>query len=169
MKFHQPFNPIEKIQLLQRWILVQSFAYYELDSNIASDFTYDDNAKQLAELKKEYPEAFKRSRYYEYFHDYCSEDDDAHYTSGFDLIDRVRRGDEKLYRHIWIDAALALDLKDKRGIDALKDCLEFAEFATVDGRAVAFVDDVKTLIDKFPKEPIDIPNLLTKEVTESDY
>lgn len=114
MKFHQPFSIVERIQLLQRWILVQSFAYYELDSNIASDFTYDSNAKQLAELKREYPEEFKRSRYFPYFSDYCSEDDNAHYTSGFDLLERIRRTDKELYRHLHIDAMLALDLKAKR-------------------------------------------------------
>lgn len=114
MKFHQPFSIVERIQLLQRWILVQSFAYYELDSNIASDFTYDSNAKQLAELKREYPEEFKRSRYFPYFSDYCSEDDNAHYTSGFDLLERVRKRDKELYRHLHIDAAMALDLKVKR-------------------------------------------------------
>lgn len=115
MKFHQPFSIVERIQLLQRSILVNSFAYYELDSNILSDFQYDNNAKQLAELKREYPEEFKRSRYYPYFSDYCSEDDNAHYTSGFDLLERVRVRDKDLYRHLHIDAMLALDMKSKRG------------------------------------------------------
>lgn len=114
MKFHKPFNPLEKIQLLQRSILVNSFAYYELNENILSDFQYDTNAKQLAVLKKEYPEEFKRSRYYEYFHDFCCEDDGTTNTSGFDLIDRVRRADPKLYRYIHMDAAWALDLKYRR-------------------------------------------------------
>lgn len=111
MKFRQPFNITEKIQLLQRWILVQSFAYYELNENIASDFTYDANAMQLVELMKNHPTEAKRSRYDEYFHDYCPTDENVHYTSGFDLLDRVRRADNELYRHIWIDAALALDLR----------------------------------------------------------
>lgn len=113
MKFHTPFTPTEKIQLLQRSILVNSFAYYELDSNILTDFQYDDNAKQLAELKNQYPEEFKRSRYYEYFKDYCSDVDGTVNTSGFDLLERVRKNDKDLYRHIWIDAAFALDLKQK--------------------------------------------------------
>ena len=117
MKFdHNPYTPTEKIQLLQRSILVNSFAYYELDSNILSDFQYDDNAKQLAELKKKYPEDFKRSRYHDYFYDYCSEEDGTVNTSGFDLLERVRKNDEELYRHIRIDATLALDLKERRGM-----------------------------------------------------
>ena len=116
MKFNKPFTPVEKIQLLERSILVNSFAYYELNENILSDFQYDANARQLAELKKEYPEDFKKSRYYDYFHDYCSDVEGAHYTSGFDLLERVRKKDNQLYRHLHIDAALALDLKQKRGV-----------------------------------------------------
>jgi hypothetical protein len=115
MKFRKPYTPVEKIQLLERSILVNSFAYYELDENLLTDFQYDANARQLAELKKEYPEEFKRSRYHAYFHDYCSEDDGAHYTSGFDLLERVKKQDKDLYRRIWMDAAWALELKVKRG------------------------------------------------------
>lgn len=113
MNFSKSFTPLEKIQLLQRSILVNSMAYYEMNENILSDFDYDDNAKQLAELKKEYPDSFNKSRYYEYFHDYCGEDG-VHMTSGFDLLERVRKRDNELYRHIWIDAAMALDLKSER-------------------------------------------------------
>lgn len=115
MKFRKVYNPVERIQLLQRWILVQSFAYYQLDENIASDFSYDANAMQLAELKKQYPDEFERSRYYDYFHDYAAEDDEAHYTSGFDLLERVRKNDEQLYRYIHMDAIMALEQKVKRG------------------------------------------------------
>lgn len=110
MKYNKPFSIVEQIQLLQRWILVQSFAYYELNSNIASDFTYDANAMQLVDLIKNHPEEAKRSRYYDYFYDYC-QNDDTHYTSGFDLLEKVKRKDQALYRYIWIDAAMALDTK----------------------------------------------------------
>jgi hypothetical protein len=113
MNFHQPFNIVERIQLLQRSILVNSFAYYELDNNILTDFQYDANARQLEDLYNEYPEEFKRSRYYPYFSDFYDNDDGSHATSGFDLIERVRKQDEELYRHIWIDAIWALDLKNK--------------------------------------------------------
>ena len=113
MKFHKPFSIVEQIQLLERSILVNSFAYYELNENILSDFQYDANAIQLSELKRDHPEEFKRSKYYDYFYDYF-QDSDVHYTSGFDLIERVRKADEKLYRHIWMDAAWALDLKNRR-------------------------------------------------------
>lgn len=112
MKFRYPYTIIERIQLLQRSILVNSFAYYELNDNILSDFQYDANARQLEELVKQYPDEFKRSRYYRYFHDFY--DAGEHATSGFDLLERVRKADKELYRHIWMDAAMALDLKSKR-------------------------------------------------------
>ena len=112
MKFHEPFSPLEKIQLLQRSILVNSFAYYELNDNILEDYVYDNNAKQLEELVKEYPDEFKRSKYYDYFHDFY--DADEHSTSGFDLLERVRKKDKQLYRYLRIDATLALELKSKR-------------------------------------------------------
>lgn len=109
MKFNQPFNIVEKIQLLQRWILVQSFAYYELNNNIATDFQYDANARQLEELSKQYPDEFEQSRYYDYFYDFY--DSDEHATSGFDLLERVRKKDKDLYHRLHMDAANALDLK----------------------------------------------------------
>lgn len=113
MKFNKPFSIVEQIQLLERSILVNSFAYYELNENILSDFQYDANAIQLSELKRDHPEEFKRSKYYDYFYDYC-QDSGVHYTSGFDLIEMVRKADENLYRRIWMDAAWALDLKNRK-------------------------------------------------------
>ena len=110
MKYHKPFTFSERIQLLERSILVNSFAYYILDDNILSDFQYDDNAKELAELKKEHPEDFKRSRYYEYFKDYCN-DEDMVCTSGFDLLEKVRKADYDLYSRLHEDASMALSLK----------------------------------------------------------
>lgn len=114
MTFKPHFNILEQIQLLQRWILVQSFAYYELNGNIASDFKYDENAMQLVSLMREYPDEANKSRYFEYFKDYCSSSDDAHFTSGFDLLERVRCSDKELHRYLHMDAAMALDLKQRR-------------------------------------------------------
>lgn len=114
MLFLKSFTPLQKIQLLQRSILVNSFAYYELNENILTDYQYDVDAMQLAELKKEYPDEYSQSRYYEYFVDFCSTDDNQHSTSGFDIIRRVEKNDPQLYRYIWIDAELALKTKRER-------------------------------------------------------
>ena len=113
MKFNRPFTIVEKIQLLQRSILVNSFVYYELNDNLLPDFKYDANVRQLEDLKRDYPKEFKRSRYYTYFYDYFNETDESHYTSGFDLLDKVRKDDPQLYHYIRVDACMALDRKNE--------------------------------------------------------
>jgi NAD-dependent DNA ligase len=103
MTFSKPFTDLEKIQLLQRSILVNSYAYYELDESIISDFQYDANTRQLLELKESNPEAYKKSRYYRYFDNFES-------GTGFDLTSRIRKN-KKLYNKVARDAELALKLK----------------------------------------------------------
>ena len=100
------FTDKAKIQLLQRSILVNSYAYYELNENILADYQYDANTRQLLELKKTNPEAYQKSRYYRYFDNFES-------GTGFDLTGRVREKNRKLYQNIARDAHLALKLKRK--------------------------------------------------------
>ena len=113
MKYSRPFTILERIQLLQRSILVNSYAYYELNDNLLSDFDYDANALQLVNLMREYPKEAKRSRYHRYFHDYCPAEGEPHYTSGFDLIARLQKNKE-MYRIVSHDAHLALKYKHER-------------------------------------------------------
>lgn len=106
MNFSRPFTDKEKIQLLQRSILVDSYAYYELNQNILADYQYDANTRQLLALKKSNPEAWKKSRYYRYFDNFES-------GTGFDLMYRLR-DNKKLFRNIARDSQLALQLKNER-------------------------------------------------------
>ena len=106
MTFSKPFTDLEKIQLLQRSILVNSYAYYELNENILSDFQYDANTRQLLELKESAPEAYQKSRYYRYFDNFES-------GTGFDLTGRIRKN-KKLYNKVARDAELALELKKEQ-------------------------------------------------------
>ena len=106
MKFSEPFSDKEKIQLLQRSILVNSYAYYELDQTILSDYQYDMNTRQLLELKKTNPEAYQKSRYRRYFDNFES-------GTGFDLTSRVRQN-KKLFNNIARDAHLALKQKKEK-------------------------------------------------------
>ena len=103
MNFSKPFTDKEKIQLLQRSILVNSFAYYELNTNILSDYKYDMITKQLLDLKESAPEAYRKSRYYRYFDNFES-------GTGFDLVGRLRHN-RNLYQKIETDARLAIALK----------------------------------------------------------
>lgn len=68
----------EKIQQRRQQILVHSFLYYQLNTNIVSDHDYDRWSKELADLQREYPEESKRARYYEAFKGFDG-------SSGFDL------------------------------------------------------------------------------------
>lgn len=103
MNFSKQFTDKEKIQLLQRSILVNSYAYYELNENILFDYQYDENTRQLLELKKSAPDAWKKSRYYRYFENFES-------GTGFDLASRIKKN-KKLYNQVSRDAYLALRLK----------------------------------------------------------
>lgn len=103
MIFPETFTDKEKIQLLQRSILVNSYAYYELNENILTDFQYDANTRQLLELKESAPEAYRKSRYYRYFDNFES-------GTGFDLTGRIKKN-KKLYNKVARDAELALELK----------------------------------------------------------
>jgi hypothetical protein len=58
------------MELLQRWILVHSFIYYELNKNIISDEMFDKNSKQLYEMQQKHKAQFKKSRYYYAMHDF---------------------------------------------------------------------------------------------------
>lgn len=106
MNFSKPFTDREKIQLLQRSILVASYVYYELNDNIQADRTYEMNTRQLLELKKSNPEAWQKSRYYKYFDNFES-------GTGFDLMYRVQEN-KKLFNRIVQDGHLALKLKNER-------------------------------------------------------
>jgi len=98
------FTVLEKIELLQRSILVNSYAYYMMDSNILSDYQYDANTRMLRQLKREYPNEYSKSRYFKYFKDFES-------GTGFNLIGIL---DKELYGRVISDAMLALDLKERR-------------------------------------------------------
>ena len=106
MNFSKPFTDKEKIQLLQRSILVNSYAYYELNENILTDYQYDRNTRQLLKLKNSNPDAYQKSRYYRYFDNFES-------GTGFDLTSRLRKN-RKLLNQVSRDAHLALKLKKER-------------------------------------------------------
>lgn len=57
------------INFLQRFIIVHSYIYYELDDNIISDKEYDAKSRELVKYKNDYPDLWKTSEYYEQFGD----------------------------------------------------------------------------------------------------
>ena len=69
----------EYIDFLQRYIIVHSYIYYELNDNVVSDKQYDAKSKELTRLKNEYPDLWKSSMYYQQF------GDDYNGATGFTL------------------------------------------------------------------------------------
>lgn len=59
----------EYINHLQRFIIVHSYIYYELNDNVISDKEYDAKSKTLMDLKLKYPDLWKSSEYYKQFGD----------------------------------------------------------------------------------------------------
>lgn len=103
MKFRNPyFDQVEKIQLIERWIILHSFLYYELNESISSDQNFDANVKQFEYLVKKYPESFEHTRYHEYFKN--SE------RSFFDLWKKIESGrDVELIQCVKKDAEFLIN------------------------------------------------------------
>lgn len=112
MKFKNEWDVKTRIELLERWVLVQSFIYYELNSNVSSDFVYDANVNELFRYMEQYPEETEKSRYAVYFDAL-----EPGCTSGFMLLDLVRKNDKELYRHLHFDATIAIQQKEKHKND----------------------------------------------------
>lgn len=69
---------VEWVNRRQNQLLVHSFLYYQLDTNIISDHTFDLWSSELAYAMKHYPEIAEQSFYYKAFKDFDG-------SSGYDL------------------------------------------------------------------------------------
>lgn len=78
----------ESIDFLQRYIIVHSYIYYELNRSVISDKQYDAKAKELVRYKNEYPELWKQSEYYKQFGD--DYNGATGFTLYFDLTERQK-------------------------------------------------------------------------------
>lgn len=105
MIFAEHLTTKERIDLLERSILVNAYCYYELDDNVLSDRQYDMNALQLEDLINKNPGAFRRSNYYKCFTDFAP-------GTGFDLVAKVK-SDKTLHSKIDQEARWALRLSGK--------------------------------------------------------
>lgn len=84
----------EYIDFLQRFILVHSYIYYELNNNVISDKLYDAKSKELVKYKNEYPDLWKTSMYYEQFKD------DYNGATGFTLFYDLNESEQDTIRRI---------------------------------------------------------------------
>ena len=83
-----------KIDFLQRYIIVHSYIYYELNNNIISDRKYDEKSKELVWYKNNYPELWKKSEYYKQF------GDDYNGSTGFMLYHDLSESQKEIIRNI---------------------------------------------------------------------
>lgn len=84
----------EYINFLQRFIIVHSYIYYELNDNVISDKDYDVKAKELVRYKNEYPELWKSSEYYKQF------GDDYNGATGFSLYHELNEHQKLIIQSI---------------------------------------------------------------------
>lgn len=86
---NRDFTPQEKIELLQRWVLVHSYLYYIMDISVVSDNMYDANSKQLADLKEAHPDSWDKAKY-----TYAMKDFDG--STGFGFTEKLEEKERKL-------------------------------------------------------------------------
>ena len=82
------------IDFLQRFIILHSYIYYELDNNYISDMEYDKKSKELVQYKNEYPDLWKNSMYYKQF------GDDYNGATGFTLYHDLDDEQKKIIRSL---------------------------------------------------------------------
>ena len=89
MKFKNPYwsNKL-RIETLQRWVLIHSILYYEMNESLVTDQEFDKHAKLLVEMQKEHKASAKKSQYWYVFHDFDG-------TTGFDLPHRLSDTDKE--------------------------------------------------------------------------
>lgn len=104
MTFNDNLTIKNRIELLERSILVNSYAYYELNTNILSDYQYDQNTQLLAEFKQNYPKEFEKSRYYKYFKNFESGTGTGYYL--ISMLDSNRTLREKIKRDAYVASKL---------------------------------------------------------------
>lgn len=88
MTFMNPYwNSKDKIELLQKWLLVHSAIYYDLNDNIVTDSIYDSNSNQLKALMLLNKTDSNKSKWAKAFKGY----EHISTTSGFDLLKRLNK------------------------------------------------------------------------------
>ena len=95
IKFPAYWSDKLKIDYLQRVILVNSYLYYECNTNKLSDRAYDNISKQLVELQSKHIKPWIRSKtqYGYVFYNYDG-------STGFDLYDRLNVQDKAYIRQL---------------------------------------------------------------------
>ena len=89
--FPRRWDKITCINYLQRKVILNAIAYYELDTSPLSDKEYDELSRQLVEMQKDID--INNTQY-----GYIMQDFDG--TTGFDLYDRLNASDKQYLMNI---------------------------------------------------------------------
>ena len=90
-RFPRRWDKITCINFLQRKIIINSIAYYELDQPYLTDKEYDELCRQLVSLHQDVD--ISATQY-----GYCMADFDG--STGFDLYDRLNDHDKSYLTHL---------------------------------------------------------------------
>ena len=90
-RFPRRWDKITCINFLQRKIILNAIAYYELDSPRLSDREYDELSHQLVELQKDID--IQKTQYGYLMYDFDG-------TTGFDLYSRLNEKDKRYLMQI---------------------------------------------------------------------
>ena len=90
-KFPRRWDKITCINFLQRKIILNCIAYYQLNTNKLTDKEYDELSRQLVSLQKDIN--INDTQYGYVMYDFDG-------TTGFDLYDRLNAGDKQYLMNI---------------------------------------------------------------------
>ena len=89
--FPRKWDKITCINYLQRKIILNAIAYYELNINMLSDKSYDELSRQLVDMQKDID--ISKTQYGYIFYDFDG-------STGFDLYHRLNEHDKKYLMNI---------------------------------------------------------------------
>lgn len=93
VNFPDTFTEVDKINHLQRKIILNSIMYYNYNKSFLTDYYYDQMSHQLVELQKEYNSQKGKSVKKDTRYGYMMHDFDG--STGFDLYNKLNEEDEK--------------------------------------------------------------------------
>ena len=93
MKFPESMKTKTRIEFLERYILVHSYLYYNMNESVISDKKFNKRARLLASKIEKYSVKIYGTQYGYVFYDFDG-------TTGFDLYDRLDEKDKTRIRNI---------------------------------------------------------------------
>lgn len=107
MKFPESFTTVDKLNNIERRVLIHSYVYYELNDNLISDESYNKLTRLLAKKVRQYQgtKTLKKTMYGYVFSDYTDG------STGFDLIKKLTRKDRQ---YIEMLAKYGIYLRDNK-------------------------------------------------------